>query len=820
MIAFRSIRKKILISFFVLMSLGVAAFFYSYLGVLNASETLSNAPASTHKLTLINQTLVKIYESESNARLYSATNDEAYLKEYIRQNGIIDSSLQVLRNISYNSEQQLQLVNILVLQSQKSKLIKELIDLKKLKIHPGDYSKVFKNRKSDSIEVEMKQKVFSSANAMSATEAPAKKRSFFARLKALFKDDETKKVDAQIKHGLQSKVDSVSFTQKTKDKGVADIRRQVERLRANEEMQSKELAAREVDLLKRDKLLTDRMLFQITKLSHEEVLMNRKQLEKFDEASSEYTQRILLLGISSVFIIAIFLFLIIRDVKINTEMQKQLEDSNDKIQELLKVKERFLANMSHEIRTPLSAIVGFSELLLKKRAFSDEEVLAINTSAKHLHAIVNEILDYSKVESNNIELEITVFSPEELAKEVISEMSIKAKEKTIDLFLNIADIPIAIKADRMRLKQVLLNLVSNAIKFTDQGEVIVNIFEQDDQLKFEVVDTGIGIPEGAQTKIFDEFTQADGTVARKFGGTGLGLSISRKLVLLMGGDLRLVSKEGLGSTFSISFPLDVVESDEAIASPLPTLSSQSVPSRVLFIDDDAFVRLLISKILTANSISFDEAHNGIEGTEKSRKGIYNLIITDLHMPGMSGIDTVKAIKEFNPNAKVLFLSADMSDSMQSEMRSVGANGILQKPFSEVELLTAITNILNPSSGETPKGTPVAGADALCDLSKVAAFVGDNHDELKLIISTFVSSADDAISFINDNNLEGNEKMIADQAHKLLTGFRQFEIAKGVEYLRSIEKCRNGVSLSEVQDDILELQKLWLNVRKSLQRSVS
>lgn len=808
-IPFKSIRQKVFIAFIILMVLGISAFFYSYIGILNISEILGNAPASTHKLTLINQTLVKIYESESNARLYSATGDPSYLSYYEDQNRAISANLKELRNISYNSEQQLQLVNVLVLQSQKNKVINDLIELKKAKIAPKDYATIFKNH-PDSVELEMKQKVYTSSNTPTATASPVRKRSFFERLKALFKDDKPV-VNPRTDLGPQRKVDSASFKQVRKDNSISDLRNSINAMQRRDARLAIQMNVKEVALMKRDKLLTDRMLYQITKLNDEEVKINNKQLAQFNKDSDEYTGRILILGLSFLFIIIIFLISIFRDIKRSYMLQKKLEESNTKIQELLKVKERFLANMSHEIRTPLSAIIGFSELLLKRRKYSEEDTLAINSSAKHLHAIVNEILDYSKVESNSVEFELTSFFIDSFLKEIVAEMSVKAKEKGIYLHLNVATTLKSIKSDRLRLKQVLLNLISNAIKFTNEGEVTISAKDDNDNLLIQVSDTGIGIPETALTKIFDEFTQADGSVARKFGGTGLGLSISRKLVQQMGGNISVQSKENEGSSFTIEFPLHEIKGEE-IKVDNQIVKVIKTTSKVLFIDDDNFVRLLIGKILAVNNIDYDEASSGVEGIEKVKRGNYGLIITDLHMPGLSGIDTVKAIKEFNPNAKILFLSADMSNSMVEEMKSIGANGILQKPFSEIEILTAISNILQQNEGKE-ETLP------LCDISKVTAFVGNSKEDLMLIVGTFIASSNESIEFIIQNNRVGNEKEVAEKAHKLLTGFRQFGITKGVEYLREIEKCRNGTLLKEVQKEIKALQELWVDVKRYLEESL-
>lgn len=808
----KSIGRKVFISFFVLMALGIIAFLYSYWGVIRLSNTLSSAPASTQKLSLINQTLIKIYESEANAKLYAASGDDTYLKNYIGKNTDIDSNLYVLRYISIDAEQQTLLGNILIIQTQKGKVIRDIIKLNQKKGKHVDYEAILKST-SDSSEVELRHKIYSTMGS-NAPSSPVvvKKRSFYQRLKALFKDEEVPVVTSHL--GAQRKVDSVTVKQVKKDNSIVQLRSKLASLQERNNYNERIFKQQEVELLKKDNLLTERLLYHITMLSKQEIKINKKQIAEFEGAAKSYMQKLILLGISAVFVIAFFLILIFRDIRLSTRMQKQLEESNEKIQDLLKVKERFLANMSHEIRTPLSAIMGFSDFLLNKKTYSEEEILAINSSAKHLHAIVNEILDFSKVESNAVELEYTVFSLESFLNEIIAEMSIKAKGKGIDLNLNMGSIPSSVKLDRMRLKQVMLNLISNAIKFTEHGSVDVNAYVQDERLRLDVVDTGIGIPESAQEKIFEEFTQADGSVARKFGGTGLGLSISRKLVILMGGNLNLKSEEGVGSRFMVEFPIEKVY-EEVVEEPIQPVTSRPISSKLLFIDDDSYVRLLVSKIFAANGISFDIAESGSEGVEMCRKGIYGLVVTDLHMPGMSGIEVVKAIRANNPSVKVLFLSADVSSSMTSEMMAIGANGILQKPFTEVEIITAISNIMQVSKVDVKDDSK-----PLCNLSKVTAFIGDDKEELKQIVDAFIVSADESIAFIVNNNRVGNEVAVADKAHKLLTGFRQFEIARGVEYLREIEKCRQGRLLSEVQREIEGLQQIWIEVKGYLNNTIS
>ena len=801
----KNIRRKVFAAFFVLFAISVATFFYSYVSIVKLFDTFSSAPASTNKLALINQTLVKIYESETNAKLYAASGDIEYLENYTLQNCVIDSNLQVLRNISFDAAQQLQLVNVLVLQNQKNKVVDELIQLKLQRFRHSDYAALM-DIKKDTVKIQLKQKIYSSSNVSAGSEVPFKRRTFFQRLKALFKEDPIP-VGAHTNLGLKRQVDSSEIVQTKIDDNIDELKERLRNIKNHEERIEDQLDKRELELLKKEKMLNDRMLFQITQMSQEEIRINNAQMHRFDAAALEYKHRLILLGFSSFFLVLIFIFLIFRDIRVSAHMQKKLEESNEKIQDLLKVKERFLANMSHEIRTPLSAIIGFSDYLIKKKTYSEEEMSAISSSARHLNAIVNEILDYSKVESNAIELENTVFSISSLLQEIIAELRIKANEKNIGLRLNSNQLPLQVVMDRLRLKQVLLNLISNAIKFTSTGEVVVNARIHKGCLVIDIIDTGIGIPKNAQEKIFDEFTQADGSVARKFGGTGLGLSISRKLIELMGGSLSLISEEQVGSTFSISFPINKLDVNEIV--PITKEISTTSTKKILFIDDDSFVRLLMSKLLNANEIEFEETDNGFDGIEKYRKGDYDLVITDLHMPKISGLEVAKKIIEIRQDAKILFLSADMSETMVNQMYEVGASGVLQKPFTEQELLKAISNMAADVEKEN--------AIPFCNIMKIKAFIGDDQDELKVIINTFISSTEEALQFILKNNKVGNEQAIADKAHKMLTGFRQFEIIPGVELLREIEKCRNEKYLHQVQIEINELQKNWIEVKRYLNK---
>jgi CheY-like chemotaxis protein len=372
-------------------------------------------------------------------------------------------------------------------------------------------------------------------------------------------------------------------------------------------------------------------------------------------------------------------------------------------------KAEFLANMSHELRTPLTAIVGFAGLLTANGALAEQErhwVSRIEDASKALHSIVNDVLDFSKLEDGSVELENEPFSLRNLVEDTTALLASQAEKKGIGLKADIAHgICDQLSGDTGRLRQVLLNLISNAIKFTSDGGVVVKVVEEPAKaggarLRFNVRDTGIGIPDHAVGQLFQRFMQADGSISRRFGGTGLGLAISRRLVELMGGEIAVESRLGEGSTFWFRVELARAGTTAHRADDVVEVDGSDL--RVLLVEDAEPNQELISTILRAVGIEVDIAGNGAEAVEAVRVVRYDLVLMDVQMPVMGGVQATQIIREMGgelAQVPIVALSANVLPEQVAEYRRAGMDAHLAKPINPREMLSTIAQWAASGRGE-------------------------------------------------------------------------------------------------------------------------
>ena len=396
----------------------------------------------------------------------------------------------------------------------------------------------------------------------------------------------------------------------------------------------------------------------------------------------------------------------LRDMTMQKNLEVELLKARDDALNAAKFKSEFLANMSHEIRTPMNGVLGMLQLV-KDFELPDECQDYINTahnSADALLEIINDILDFSKIEAGKLDIENIDFDPQEVLDDVCALLSQRAVEKKIQLLSYIDNkIPARIKGDPTRLRQIMLNLIGNAIKFTAKGEVVVRALtlmcdSEQATIKIEVNDTGIGIPEKVQSSLFQAFTQADGSTTRKFGGTGLGLAISKQLVEMMGGTLAVDSEPGKGSSFFFTLSFDVVAQEK------PDIKINELTGlTALVIDDNSTNRIIVCNYLNAWGMATEQTDDSDLAfqllTDRARHGKqFDLVALDMQMPGMDGLEFSKKMQLQEKLADIPRILLTSSGKITSELwQAAGINACLQKPYRREQLRITLSSMLNKNT---------------------------------------------------------------------------------------------------------------------------
>lgn len=395
------------------------------------------------------------------------------------------------------------------------------------------------------------------------------------------------------------------------------------------------------------------------------------------------------------------------------ERTREASQARDDALAASKTKSEFLAVMSHEIRTPMNAILGFTELLAKTplTQHQDKYVRRIFVSGKSLLQIINDILDFSKIEAGKLHLEIIDFSIRDVFDQLREVFSSEAKTRNLTLTFDVeALVPHRLEGDPLRFSQIVTNLVSNALKFTEQGHVKVTARLLDIQDNFSTVeilceDTGIGIPESKIKRLFSPFTQADSSTTRRYGGTGLGLSICQSLCRMMGGDISIRSRAGVGSTFAFSVCLNTLEGETATSLARVEIQEETLDfsgKKVLLVEDNEINQELVVELLKDTGMSIDIANNGLEALERVKLQAYDLVFMDIQMPFLDGFEVTRRIRKDigKKELPIIAMTANASNEDRENCIQSGMDDFVSKPIAPASLFKVLSTWLNTTNDVT------------------------------------------------------------------------------------------------------------------------
>jgi signal transduction histidine kinase/DNA-binding response OmpR family regulator len=516
---------------------------------------------------------------------------------------------------------------------------------------------------------------------------------------------------------------------------------------------------------------------------------------------------------------ALLAYLIFTDITKSNKYRYALEEAKEEAEYHSMAKQRFLSNMSHEIRTPLQSIIGYAEALKKEDKPKKEDLETLHSASEHLLYLVNEVLDYSRIISDQFTFEERTFAITPLLTEVIKMLSPTATAKSLVLSLeNTLNPDLHLKGDPFRLRQILYNLLTNAIKFTEKGKVVLRIsgIENEDSVsvKFEIEDTGIGLSKEQSLRVFNQFEQADPSIARRFGGTGLGLSIVKALVDAMGGVIEVDSMPGQGTTFTVH--------TEFIKAVVPVLTKDksldkeyTIKGKVWLVDDDVFILKWCASVLESHHIAHQCFSSAEEVLSTAWDNEVTTVLTDMRMPGLNGAELCQRLRKIAPSSvKIYVLTAQALPEEQSALLESGFDGILMKPFHSSEIL----DLLQANSDNQPltikneqyvKLIPVSSGQP--DLTLLEEMTFGDEALLKEILEQFVKDTRHDLTELQSAISENKPEIITEISHRLSGRIGQIGASEISAQFRKIEislrEDPKSISASELNETVAEADVL-------------
>jgi signal transduction histidine kinase/CheY-like chemotaxis protein len=820
-----------------MMLAGAAVIAYSSFNQLESSVERLASPNA--KLIQLNHILANISRLEYSSSLLLRDYDTSYLNTHQINTEDLQREIADMRDmLSSQPEQQQRLDTISLLLAERTN---KLADLTQLRRQYG--SEVFAERAFR----EVSRRAAKKANALDSAvtrrnittqvkeeeavvvEEPEEEKkkgwlsgrlgsAFFRSNKDKDEDEPRKQPEPQLTK-IRTITDSIFVA--TPDTVLQDIKKYLSGLSRDELRYRRMLEEREAELILNNNAIVDKIQTIISDVESDEVsraVSNGVEAKNIAQRSSRTIAIIL-----GVFFLTslVFVSLISGDIRKSIYFRQQLQRAKDESERLARVKEEFLANMSHEIRTPLNAIVGFTEQLEKSGVEQQQQpyIDALKHSSGHLLHLVNDILDYSKIEAGELPLEEIPFHLKTVVHQVFLSLENKAKQKGLNFYYEVDErLGKALIGDPHRLAQVLINLAGNAIKFTDKGDVFIKceqIKETDKKItvRIAVADTGAGISKESLKNIFDSFKQADSTVSRKYGGTGLGLAITKRLVEMHKGKISVNSELGKGSTFTFDIPYP--KTDRAVETTEKTFTQASEASlagkRLLGVDDDTFNLKLLKVILDKYDLDYELVNNGSDAIRLAETEDWDLMLLDMQMPEISGVEVVKAIRHL-PDTKrraipIISLTANVLKKDLQLMYNEGANDHLLKPYKETELVEKLlvylgdmplTQEAERKSGrveengaqpdavlEKREGLPVY------DLNDLKRFTGDDPGVIREIVEDFIEETEENIQLFIQALESGNVMDLKNISHKMYPGYSHFNIHPAASMLREIETSQES-----------------------------
>lgn len=795
---------KVILGYLLLILIAVCSVVYIYRIIERLVTEEDPDNTSRKKVYLVTNTLSLLYESEALGQLMGMPNNK-----FLHFNQTLDKALQnmdTLRTLVTDSAllQKIDTIDIL-LESKRwntRRLLETWNETNAEHLYSENIQKVIAEQDTVIQQVEIQERVIVRQDSVVA---PRKTRGFFRRLADVFVPS---KEDSAIVVNTTRQIvkDTLVNAFNPSDTIVSVLRNLQDSVAGQRQLLGKVLLERAANLRYNNSIITSRINQMLRDIEEEEVEASLEHVRNKQQLLRETS--LIIAGIAGVALLVVIFFvvLIMRDLSRSQYYRLQLEKAKLYAEDLLHRKEKLMLTISHDIRAPLSSIIGYIELLLHRECDERKQYYLKNMtgSSHHILSLVNDLLDFHRLESGKMEIQKVPFSISALLEEIYTSFKLLAEEKGLTFVLNLKEegMDKLYVGDPIRIRQVVGNLISNAVKFTSQGRVVILVKLVNDPkvLSITVSDSGPGIPKEEQERIFGEFTRLAGV--EKEEGFGLGLSITKKLIELMGGKLSLLSLPGKGSDFTVTLPLEI--SDVQTLPLTGGEKEEEIPVYpeerdicCLLVDDDPFQLALTEEFLKRNHVMVLSCSrpSDVPGLLKNRR--FDVIITDIQMPGIDGYQLLDIIRTSEvpdmDTVPVIALSASVENEHMHYMEA-GFTAFLNKPFTVTQLVLLLKELVAaPILVEDLKG------ETALDFSSLTAFAGNDREASESIIRTFTEETSKNIAVLKQALENADYSLAAKISHKLIPLFTMLGAMDLVTQLRRLEKNENTRLKKEWQE---------------------
>ncbi|WP_148044200.1 ATP-binding protein [Sinomicrobium pectinilyticum] len=817
-----TITYKVLLSYIALAILIMAVGWFMYAEFQIFTKNQNTNAFESQKLLITSSLIAHLYETESMARMTLQSSSSDDFNAFMNETATLFDEIDSLKPLIDNQNQVGQLDSVKLLLDKKVDNIRELRTLKS----------------RDETDVSLEKAIAEIAQIESTADK--------LRVQDFVNPDELQ--DFQ-KNAIQDLVNLLNenipedSTDNEKRQRIADSvlsasKELLKNLKIKTINIKRSLTVKENELLRND-ITISQQLREILSSFEGDIINTTNTLNRQRDLALKNTIRIITIAAVIGLLLTIFFsYLILNDFWKSQSYRKQLEKAKNTTEQLLKSREQLIYTVGHDLRTPLSTIIGYTDLLHNTEINPKQEqyVSRVRNASEYVSSLVDDLLDYNKLEAGKIKIENTLFSLENIITDTAEGTRAIYPAKAIDLIIEIDErLKHHLVGDPFRIKQILTNLIGNAYKFTEKGHIrikagVLEKYSNTYRVRIDVEDTGIGIQKDKQEIIFNEFTQAESAIEKKYGGTGLGLTISKKLATLLNGTLELRSAEGKGSNFTLKIPLQVpAEETEKVTPAKAVAPNLQKKIKAILVDDDESVLSLTSEVLKQQSCRVKGFSKASEALDYIKENDFDIILTDIQMPEMNGFLFLEALhndESFRHSGKPVIAITGRADLNTEEYIEAGFAAVIQKPFAPGALIELISALLgestmdagdfqNPARPEAEVHLPPDSA-GLYNLETLRKLLQNDEEALKEILLTFIEATEKNMDTLTTQFRNKDIEGVKNTAHKMLSMFKQIEAWEVAEILEILETYRQDISDEEAETYARELQEKIPVILRELQ----